>query len=41
MDQFKPNNIKPAVGDKSAGITRVTPAAPDQRPRARYVSWAV
>jgi len=27
MSQFKPNNIKSVVGDKSAGVTRVTPAA--------------
>ena len=27
MSQFKLNNIKPVVGDKSAGITRVTPGS--------------
>ena len=29
LNQFRPNNITSGVNNKSAGITRVTPAAPE------------
>ena len=30
LKQFRPNNIKFIVGDRSARVTRVTPAAPEK-----------